>query len=81
MTKSASKTIAKPAQPTTEREFVIKRRKDAKSKWVATNHVVSAVSANAALRKFGMKGAFVSTKVRVCQGGQTGRQYTATPKG
>lgn len=57
--------------------FVIERRKNAKSEWKSTSHRIEATTANGALRKFGCRDAFKSTRIQVVKGGQTGRQYRA----
>lgn len=58
-------------------QFIIQRRKSAKSAWTPTSHVIEADTVNGALRKFGLKDAYKSDKVRIAAGGKTGRQYTA----
>src|SRR3954469_21016357 len=61
--------------------FIIERRANADSAWKATAHIIEAASANAALRKFGLRDAFASDTVNVCVGGKSGRQYRAVPQG
>jgi hypothetical protein len=57
--------------------YTIERRPAARKPWKATSHVITARTANEALRKFGARGAFASPKVKVVTGKQTGRQYRA----
>jgi hypothetical protein len=59
-------------------DYVIERRPAARKPWKATKHIITARTANAALRQFGARGAFASPKVKVVTGSQTGRQYRAT---
>lgn len=57
--------------------YVIERRPAARKPWKATKHIITAKTANGALRQFGCRGAFASPKVKVVTGSQTGRQYRA----
>jgi hypothetical protein len=59
--------------------FIIERRRNSESPWKATTHQFEAETANGALRAFGLRGAYASDRVKVCTGGQTGREYRAVP--
>jgi hypothetical protein len=59
--------------------YMIERRPAPRKPWKATGRIVTAKSANAALRAFGSKEAFRSPKVKVVTGSKTGRQYRAVP--
>jgi hypothetical protein len=58
-------------------QFFIQRRANADSPWQATKHIIEADTANGALRKFGLRDAFTSDRVKIAAGGKTGRQYRA----
>jgi hypothetical protein len=57
--------------------YMIERRPAPRKPWKATGRIITAKSANAALRAWGAKDAFRSPKVKVVTGRQTGRQYRA----
>jgi hypothetical protein len=57
--------------------YIIQRRKSTKHEWKATTHIIEAESANGALRKFGLAGAYKSADIQIVAGHQTGRQYRA----
>jgi len=58
-------------------DYVIERRSAPRKPWTPTKHIVTAKTANGALRAFGCRDAFRSPKVKVAKGSQTGRQYRA----